>query len=428
MSKQEILNKNNALEAESSSIFKNARGRSFTPAERTRLDAIDDEVEKLNKEIAELEEDPWADVRAQMIDKGEGFGVRSKRGGRDWGSLCAATRTPVTNDDWRSSGEFFAALLNGGTDLRLTRAQGELVDSSGGFMVPGQVAARILDGSLEREVVRPRARIVPMQSREIRVPAWDHSDRSGGATHSGITARWESESATLATDTAKLREVKLIARKLAFLAVASSELLEDATAFGTEFERALIEASSFHLDDAFLNGDGAGKPLGVLNSACTIEVAKESGQAASTIVYENLVAMYSRLLPASRQTATWVCSHTALPQLLTLSLPIGTGGSAIRVLNEQNGTFRALGLPLVVSEKLPTVGSAGDILLCDFNQYLIGLRTGVAIVVSPHLLFDKDQVAFRLRIRLDGQPSLDKAQTPKAGNSLSAFVRLAARS
>jgi HK97 family phage major capsid protein len=48
------------------------------------------------------------------------------------------------------------------------------------------------------------------------------------------------------------------------------------------------------LDDAIINGTGAGMPLGVLNAGCLVSVTKESGQKADTIVAENAVKMYHR--------------------------------------------------------------------------------------------------------------------------------------
>jgi hypothetical protein len=74
---------------------------------------------------------------------------------------------------------------------------------------------------------------------------------------------------------------------------------------------------------------------------CTIQVAKETGQG-KTIVYENLAKMMSRMFAGSFGNSVWVCHQTTIPQLLQLSLAVGTGGAPVPVLNQANGQFTML--------------------------------------------------------------------------------------
>src|SRR3989304_1834773 len=80
--------------------------------------------------------------------------------------------------------------------------------------------------------------------------------------------------------------------KLAALVPASDELLEDVSALdafvGNEAGRALRSKA----DDAIINGDGVGKPLGIMNSAAMVSVAKEDSQDADTIQGNKIVKMY----------------------------------------------------------------------------------------------------------------------------------------
>ena len=85
-----------------------------------------------------------------------------------------------------------------------------------------------------------------------------------------------------------MRQFKLQASKIAFWGSVSSKLAEDSPSFSQDFKAALSTAAAFHMDTAFLNGDGVGRPLGILQSNCLIAVAKEGSQAADTIVYRNL--------------------------------------------------------------------------------------------------------------------------------------------
>ncbi|HUG82555.1 MAG TPA: phage major capsid protein, partial [Bryobacterales bacterium] len=180
---------------------------------------------------------------------------------------------------------------------------------------------------------------------------------------------------------------------------------------------------------AFLTDSGAGQPLGVLNAPATVSVSKETGQAANTIVYENVVKMWSRMWPRGHQNAVWVGNPDIMPALYSMNLAIGTAG--VPVFMPANGAAPSatlFGRPLLFSEKVPTLGTVGDLGLYDLTQYAIGLRAEVALMISPHAYFVSDELAFRLRVRIDGSSLWDAAVTPaKGSNTISPFVVLATR-
>ena len=180
-----------------------------------------------------------------------------------------------------------------------------------------------------------------------------------------------------------------------------------------------------------MNGSGVGEPLGVLHAdnAAAISVAKETGQAAATIVWENLVNMYARMLPTSLGRAVWVANIDTFPELATMSLSVGTGGSAIWLNNGAAGPpMTILGRPVIFTEKAITLGTVGDINLIDFSFYLIGDRQVMSAKSSEHFKFQNDQTAFRIIERVDGRPWLAAAITPQQGsNTLSPYVKIATR-
>ncbi|HVB65059.1 MAG TPA: hypothetical protein VNE17_10030, partial [Nitrolancea sp.] len=75
-------------------------------------------------------------------------------------------------------------------------------------------------------------------------------------------------------------------------------------------------------------------------------------------------------------------------------------------------------------------GTTGDILLCDFTQYAVGMRSDYAVQSSPHLYFDYDVTAMRSIARATGLSLWSTPYTPTAngGLTLSPFVALATRS
>ena len=82
---------------------------------------------------------------------------------------------------------------------------------------------------------------------------------------------------------------------------------------------------------------------------------------------------------------------------------------------------------MYVTEKLPALNTAGDILLVDPTYYLIGDRSGVAIAYSEHYKFVNDQGTWRFVKRVDGQPWVNAAITLQDGTrTVSPFVALAA--
>ncbi len=86
-----------------------------------------------------------------------------------------------------------------------------------------------------------------------------------------------------------------------------------------------------------------------------------------------------------------------------------------------------LGMPMFVTEKLPALNTAGDILLFDPSYYLIGDRQQIAISFSEHYRFVNDQGTWRVTSRVDGQPWVNNAITlSDASTTVSPFVALAA--
>jgi HK97 family phage major capsid protein len=300
--------------------------------------------------------------------------------------------------------------------------------ASGGFLVPETLRSELLRISLETGVVRPRARVIPMDAPRVGFPAVD-STSNASSVHGGIIAYWTEEAGTMTDTNASFSKVVLDAGKLTLYTQVPNELLDDANAFQAFLSTAFPEALAYHEDVAFLSGSGVGEPLGVYNASGAVTVTKETGQVADTIVWENIVKMYSRMLPGSHARAVWLVPPNAFPELATMALSVGTGGSAIWLNNGVAGPpMTILGRPVVVTEKAPTVGDAGDISFVDFSYYLIGDRQQMTASSSPHFKFQNDLTAFKVISRVDGRPWLQSAITPRnSGDTLSPYVKLGAR-
>ena len=305
----------------------------------------------------------------------------------------------------------------------------EKVPSEGGFLVPERLRAELLRVALETSIVRPRARVIPMDSLRVPFPSID-STSNVSSVFGGIVGYWTEEGAALTASEAKFDRIVLDAKKLTAYTEVPNELLSDSIiSFQAFIDDIFPDARAWYEDIAFFEGSGAREPSGFLNADAAVEVTKESGQGADTIVWENIVKMFSRMLPSSLGRAVWIASIDTFPELATMALSVGTGGSAIWLNNGVEGPpMSILGRPVLFSEKCPVVGDAGDLNFVDFGFYLIGDRQAMSAKSSEHHKFQNDVTAYRIIERLDGRPWLSSAITPKnAGATLSPFVKIAER-
>jgi HK97 family phage major capsid protein len=284
--------------------------------------------------------------------------------------------------------------------------------------------------ALEKALVRGRARVVPMETLTVPFPMIDTTSNASNI-YGGVTAYWTEEAASLTDSSPTFGRVKLEAKKLTAYSEIPNELFSDSIISLEMFINEIFpEAIAWFEDLAFIGGSGVGEPLGFLNATATVNVTKETGQAASTLVWENIVKMYARMLPSSLDSAVWIAHIDTFPELATMALSVGTGGSAIWLNNGVQGPpMTILGRPVLFTEKVNSVGTAGDINFVDLSYYLIGDRQAIQADTSPHYRFQNDQTTVRFIERVDGRPWIQNAITPNQGsNTLSPFVALETRS
>jgi HK97 family phage major capsid protein len=313
---------------------------------------------------------------------------------------------------------------------RLRNAFGSTVPADGGFLVPEQLRAQLLQIALEMAVVRPRATVVPMETARVPFPMIDVASNAT-SVFGGMVGYWGEEGAALVDSAAKFGRVVLDAKKLTGLSAVPNELIADSLiSFTALIGNLWPRAIAWFEDVAFTGGSGVGEPLGFRGNSATVAVAKESGQAAATVVYENITKMYSRMLPSSLNQAIWMCAPDVLPELFTMALSVGTGGGPIYVDSAADAApVTIFGRPLVVSEKMSTLGAQGDLAFVDLGYYLVGDRQVMTMASSTDYKFGNDQTTYRIIQRVDGRPWIQSAITPQNGsaNTLSPFVELAVR-
>lgn len=380
--------------------------KKLTDVEDLKYKSLRDDVSRLDKEILDGE----ADFQSTVIDL-TGTSARSGKmtTGRNFRSMFPNL---AGNEGFRDSKEFFEVLASGRFDERMqNRAAQEGVGALGGFAVPVETGGILWDRSLELSIVKPRAQIWPMESAQRTVPAFNSQDTSTDVY--GFVGQWLGELQEADVQDPIMRAIKHVAKKLAIFTALSREIHADGVDFASQMETALIKALAHFQDMAFISGDGLGKPLGILNAPCTIEVDRSN---ANDISFTDICNMYARLLPGSFKNAIWLVNQAALPKLMLMT---DTAGNLIWKPGEP-----LAGIPVEITEKVPTLGSRGDITLADFSCYSIGNRAEIAIDTTNAFKWTNDRMDVRAIIRCDGQPVFSQPVKNAQGNTTSPFVVL----
>ena len=322
-----------------------------------------------------------------------------------------------------------------GIDKRLMRAatgMGEASPSDGGFLVQTDFAAGLINRVYESSPVVSRVTKIPIgaNSNGIKINAVAESTRVG-SIWGGVILYWIGEGTNKTPSRPEFRQIELSLKKVCGLYYATDELLQDASALASVAEQGFVQALDVELERVIIRGTGAGQPLGIMNAPCLITALAETGQLISTVLFENIISMWSRLWSRSQSSAIWLISQSIMPQLMQMQIGIGAAGQPVwlppnGVAGAPNGTL--MGRPVYAIENCSNLSTTGDIILADLGEYLMATKGGPQIASSIHVQFIADETVFRIVFRCDGQPAWNTALSPKdGGSSVGPFVTLATR-
>jgi HK97 family phage major capsid protein len=298
---------------------------------------------------------------------------------------------------------------------------------TGGYVVPPDFYQQLLQIAAEENTFRQRAFVQPMASATLQFPYLDITTvQSAGVSpfFGGVKASWTAEAQTRTETEPQFKMMELKAQELSGYSVSSNVLLQDA-AFGLEkFLMVLFgKAVGWYEEYAYLQGNGVGKPLGVLNAGATIAVTHNT---ANHFYFPDVANMLANFLPASYTKGVWYVSPTVVADLLQLK----DGANRAMFLSIDQGVtkppvWKLLNLPVIITEKLPALGTKGCVMLVDPSLYVIGDRMQLEIAASEHVNFLTNQMTWRFVQRVDGRPWMDSYVTLQDGTStVSPFVVL----
>lgn len=438
------------LVQEAQKIFETAtaESRGLTAEETKRDDAIGAELDALNDQVSRIE---------RQMDRQRNAAVAGDANQDADGIAAADGKRGDAKPTFKSLGEQLMAVARAGhpdhrsMDPRLVVApslsaatgMSEGIAADGGFLVQSDFASELLQNLYTVGEIAQRVRKIPIgpNSNGIKMNGVDETSRVNGSRWGGIQAFWTGEAQQKTASTPKFRRIAMELDKLTGLCYATDELLQDSMALEAWLRQAFDDEFTFKVEDAIVNGTGAGMPLGILNSGAVITVNKEGSQAAATITANNILAMWARLPARSRKNAVWLVNVDTEPQLGQLYTVIknvaGTenvGGIASVGVSYTpagyNGNEYAtlMGRPVIPCEYCATLGTAGDLILADLTQYLAIDKGPSQFGSSIHVRFIYDETVFRFVYRFNGQPIWRTAMTPYKGtNTQSPFIVLQTR-
>ena len=317
----------------------------------------------------------------------------------------------------KSFGDFLIAIKNGNKSRlakvygsikqRGEKALGEQSGTTGGYLVPTDYEARLLQMSQEAAVVRPLATVIPVATNTGEIPALNQTTaptagKGYSAFAGGVVAYWTAEAGDITSTDPAFDLVEWNVNKLAGYTKVSNELLAD-SALGIEsiltnlFGRAVAAKEDY----AFLRGTGAGEPLGILAAPCTLAITTTTD---NQWAMEDAMNMLARFWPQpGSKSIRWILQRALIPDLHTY-FEVNIAGTSL-VQPREPLPMNILNYPIVYSEHMPAANT-DDAILADLSAYVIFDRQGMQISYSEHSAFLTDEGTWRFTKRLDGMPWL----------------------
>jgi HK97 family phage major capsid protein len=333
---------------------------------------------------------------------------------------------------FRTFGEFAFAVVRAGTgqmsDKRLqyeaaapTTFGREAVGADGGYLVPPEFGRAIWQHSLDEGSFVPLTSNFPVEGNSMVFP----KDETTPWGTNGVRAYWQNEGVAGTQTKPVIGSLEMRLKRLTALIPVTDELLADSLTAPQYVTQLAGRSIAWKTNAAIVSGTGNGQPLGFVNGGSLISVAAEAAQTAATINATNVSKMFGRQ-PRITSKCRWLVNHDAwaqLPVMVVGQQPVFTPDFK----SSPDGVL--MGVPVVRSQVCQTLGTAGDIYLVNFEDYVtITKAGGIDVATSMHLFFDAHATAFRLTFRIDGQPWYSAAISPNNGsNTLSGFVQVATR-
>ena len=328
---------------------------------------------------------------------------RQQRAERREQELSKPVNSPITGKPYkdepqgevktgRASDEYKKAML---TALRsnfrqVSNVLQEGVDADGGYLVPEEYDHRLIDVLTEENIMRGIAtKITTSGEHKINIAATKPA------------AAWIEEGEALSFGDATFEQKILDAHKLHVAIKITEELLYD-NAFGlenyiiTEFGKALANAE----EDAFLNGDGVGKPTGIFDKT---KGGESIGTLTAALKSDDILDLIYKLKRPYRKNASFIMNDATLAQIRKLK--DNNGQYLWQPSYQANEPDKILGYNIRTSAFAPT----DAISFGDYKYYNIGDRGSRSFKQLNELFAGNGMIGYVAKERVDGLLILPEA-------------------
>lgn len=284
-------------------------------------------------------------------------------------------------------------------------------DTEGGYLVPDEFEHTLVEALEEEDIFRKLAHVITTSSGDRKIPV----------VASKGSASWVDEEGTITESDDAFGQVSIGAYKLGTLVKVSNELLNDSafdleSYISNEFARRIGNKE----EDAFFNGNGTGKPTGILNATGGAQVGVTTASA-TAITADEIIDLFYSLKAPYRKKAVWILNDATV--------------KIIRKLKDKNDNYlwqpaltagtpdTILGRPVYTSSYVPVVAAgAKTVIFGDLSYYWIADRQGRNFKKLSELYAATDQTGFVATQRVDGKlilPEAIKVLQQKTGSASS---------
>lgn len=365
-------------------------------------DKMEQDVMNLGKEIERLERQVAIDAELSKATSTPLTGKPGAKMGKD-----EKEKSGRASDEYK--GSFWNAMRVKAPMPSVLNALQEGTDSEGGYLVPDEFERTLVEALEEENVFRTLAHVIKTSSGDRKIPV----------VASKGTASWVDEEGAYTESDDAFSQVSIGAYKLGTMIKVSEELLADSV-FDLEayISKEFARRIGAREEESFFNGDGKGKPLGILAAAGGAEVGVTAASA-TAITADEVIDLFYSLKAPYRKNAVWLLNDATVKQIRKLK---DTTGQYLWQPSLVAGTpDTILGRPVKTSAFMPTAAAgAKTIAFGDFKYYWIADRQGRTFKKLSELYAANGQVGFMGTQRVDGKlilPEAIKVLQQKSGSS-----------
>ena len=365
-------------------------------------DKMEQDVMNLGKEIERLERQAAIDAELSKATSTPLTGKPGAKMGKD-----ETEKTGRASDEYK--GSFWNAMRVKAPMPSVLNALQEGTDSEGGYLVPDEFERTLVEALEEENVFRTLAHVIKTSSGDRKIPV----------VASKGSASWVDEEGAYQESDDAFSQVSIGAYKLGTMIKVSEELLADSV-FDLEayISKEFARRIGAREEESFFNGDGKGKPLGILAAAGGAEVGVTAASA-TAITADEVIDLFYSLKAPYRKNAVWLLNDATVKQIRKLK---DTTGQYLWQPSLVAGTpDTILGRPVKTSAFMPTAAAgAKTIAFGDFKYYWIADRQGRTFKKLSELYAANGQVGFMGTQRVDGKlilPEAIKVLQQKSGSA-----------